>query len=208
MRVKALFLENDSPDGDPFQATRGTFPAAMAKHRVAVAKRAAWRRLVSASVADENTLHSERHFLPHVAEARGEDAVELGRWSGSTAQDADLVPVMRARPALPPAPGGRHARALRAGGQGDARARDHRAADGGGAQGAGGRPLAPPSPCRAAGTSSGRPPARLHGCPPPPPPPPEEGCTSRGRLWWPTQPEGVKLVVGGSGSPRSPKGPS
>jgi hypothetical protein len=94
----AVFLENDSPTGDPFRATR-TFPAAMAKDRVAVAKRAIWRRVVGAQIANENTLHSERHFLPHAAEARGEppeEAVELGRWSGSTAQDTDLEPTVRA----------------------------------------------------------------------------------------------------------------
>ena len=95
----AVFLENDSPDGDPFKATR-TFNAAMAKDRVAIAKRVIWRRIMGASLADENTLHSERHFLPHVAQARGEppeEAVELGRWSGSTAQDADLEPALRAQ---------------------------------------------------------------------------------------------------------------
>jgi len=95
----AVFLENDAPDGDPFKATR-TFNAAMAKDRVAIAKRAIWRRVMGARLADENTLHSERHFLPHVAQARGEppeDAVELGRWSGSTAQDADLEPALRAQ---------------------------------------------------------------------------------------------------------------
>ena len=95
----AVFLENDSPTGDPFRATR-TFPAAMAKDRVAVAKRAIWRRIVGIRIANENTLHSERHFLPHAAEARGEppeEAVELGRWSGSTAQDADLEPSLRAK---------------------------------------------------------------------------------------------------------------
>jgi len=93
-----VFLENDSPDGDPFKATR-LFPAAMAKDRVAVAKRAVWRR-VSDAVADSNTLHSERHFVPNIAEACGEEpeaAVELGRWSGSTAQDADLEPAVRAQ---------------------------------------------------------------------------------------------------------------
>ena len=95
----AVFLENDSPTGDPFRAIR-TFPAAMAKDRVAVAKRAIWRRIVGIQIANENTLHSERHFLPHAAEARGEppeEAVELGRWSGSTAQDADLEPTLRAK---------------------------------------------------------------------------------------------------------------
>jgi len=93
----AVFIENDSPTGDPSQATR-TFPAAMAKDRVTVAKRAIWRRVVGTQIANETTLHSERHFLPHAAEARGEppeDAVELGRWSGSTAQDANLEPTLR-----------------------------------------------------------------------------------------------------------------
>jgi hypothetical protein len=95
----AVFLENDPPDGDPpFKATR-TFNAAMAKDRVAIAKRAIRKRVLEARLADGNALHSERHFLPHVAQARGEppeDAVELGRWSGSTAQDADLEPALRA----------------------------------------------------------------------------------------------------------------
>ena len=95
----AVFLENDSPTGDPFRATR-TLPAAMAKDRVTVAKRAIWRRVVGAEIANRNTRHAERHFLPHAAEARGEppeDTVELGRWSGSTAQDADLEPTLRAQ---------------------------------------------------------------------------------------------------------------
>ena len=97
--VCAVFLENDSPDGNPFNATR-VYPAAMAKTRVAVAKRALYAHYVSAEAAAENTLHSERHFIPCVSEAGGEppeDAVELGRWSGSTAQDADLEPVVRAQ---------------------------------------------------------------------------------------------------------------
>lgn len=66
----------------------------MAKDRVAIA---IWERVMGARLVDENTLHSERHFLPHVAQARGEppeDAAELGRWSGSTAQDADLEPAL------------------------------------------------------------------------------------------------------------------
>ena len=95
----AVFLENDSPTGDPFHATR-TLPAAMAKDRVTVAKRAIWRRVVGTEIANRNTRHAERHFLPHAAEARGEppeDTVELGRWSGSTAQDADLEPTLRAQ---------------------------------------------------------------------------------------------------------------
>jgi len=72
----------------------------MAKDRVAITKRAIWKRVLEARLADENALHSERNFLPHVAQARGkppEDAVELGRWSGSTAQDADLEPALRAQ---------------------------------------------------------------------------------------------------------------
>ena len=95
----AVFLENDSPDGDPFRATR-TLNAAMTKERVAVAKRAIWRRIMGVRLANLNTLHAERHFIPHAAQARGEppeDAVELGRWSGSTAQDADLEPSLRAQ---------------------------------------------------------------------------------------------------------------
>ena len=82
----------------PSKAT-STFNAAIAKDRVAIAKRAIWKRVLEARLADGNALHSERHFLPHVAQARGEppeDAVELGRWSGSTAQDADLEPALRA----------------------------------------------------------------------------------------------------------------
>lgn len=93
----AVFLENDSHDGDPFKATR-LLPAAMTKARVAVAKRAIWRELVGAAVAEHNTLHSERHFLSLVAEQAGEPpevTVEIGRWSGSTAQDPDLEPVLR-----------------------------------------------------------------------------------------------------------------
>ena len=43
-------------------------------------------------------LHSPRHFLFEVAGARREPwtrAIELGRHSGSTAQDADLIPSVR-----------------------------------------------------------------------------------------------------------------
>ena len=44
------------------------------------------------------TKHSARHFLMEVGGHRDEPAtrqVEIGRWSGSTAQDADLTPVQR-----------------------------------------------------------------------------------------------------------------
>ena len=44
------------------------------------------------------TKHSARHFLMEVASHRGEHPlrqVEIGRWSGSTAQDPDLTPSQR-----------------------------------------------------------------------------------------------------------------
>ena len=104
----------------------------MAKDRVTVAKRAIWRRVVGTEIANRNTRHAERHFLPHAAEARGEppeDNVELGRWSGSTAQDADLEPTLRAQPALPPAACRLAARSVRASRQGQSRHRHHHASD-------------------------------------------------------------------------------
>lgn len=95
-----MFLENDSPDGDPFRASR-LYAAPMSKDRILVAKRAVYQRLarVPAELLLELTLHSERHFLPHLAQANEEapeDAVEVGGWAGSTAQDPDLQPDVRA----------------------------------------------------------------------------------------------------------------
>ena len=96
-----LFLENDSPDGDPWKATR-LYPAPMSKPRMVVAKQAVYMRMAGLARAQVQgfRLHNERHFIPEVAEARHEPperAVELGRWSGSVAQDRDMVPAERAR---------------------------------------------------------------------------------------------------------------
>ena len=96
-----LFLENDSPDGDPWKATR-LYLAPMTKPRMVVAKQAAYMRMagLTREQAMEFRLHNERHFLPEVAEARHEPperAVQLGRWSGSVAQDRDMMPDERAR---------------------------------------------------------------------------------------------------------------
>ena len=91
-----VFLENDSPDGNPFLATR-LYAVPMSKDRVLVAIRAIMERVcrMTQAQAAAFTLHSARHFLPCVAEARSEPperAVEVGRWSGSVAQDSGLVP--------------------------------------------------------------------------------------------------------------------
>ena len=96
-----LYLENDSPDGDPWKATR-LFSAPMAKARIVVAKRAVYRRMAGLTAAEAQMfgLHNERHFIPEIAEGRHETperAVEIGRWSGSVAQDRDMVPAARAR---------------------------------------------------------------------------------------------------------------
>ena len=44
------------------------------------------------------TMHSCRAFLPHVAEGRRESferVIEIGKWSGSSVDRADLVPADR-----------------------------------------------------------------------------------------------------------------
>ena len=74
--------------------------APMQQARIVHAKRAIYRKLagLAAEQAAQLTLHSERHFLPMVADALSippEEAVEIGRWSGSTAQDADMQPDMQ-----------------------------------------------------------------------------------------------------------------
>lgn len=73
----------------------------MAKDRVLGAIRAVLRNVcgMTAQEAAAYTLHSGRHFLPLIAEARSEPperASEVGRWSGSVAQDAGLCPLVRA----------------------------------------------------------------------------------------------------------------
>ena len=93
------FLENDSPTGDPWQATR-VYAAPMEKARIVVAKQAVYRRAAGLTAAEAAAfaLHNERHFIPEIGEARREPPerlVEIGRWSGSAAQDRDMTPAQR-----------------------------------------------------------------------------------------------------------------
>lgn len=58
------FLENDSPTGDPWQATR-VYAAPMEKARIVVAKQAIYRRAAGLTTAEAAAfaLHNERHAL-------------------------------------------------------------------------------------------------------------------------------------------------
>ena len=74
------------------------------------------------------TKHSARHFLMEVGGQRDEPAtrqVEIGRWSGSTAQDVDLTDAGAAARVEPPARRRRNARQLRATCEGSARVQHH-----------------------------------------------------------------------------------
>ena len=94
-----LLRDTDSPSGDPFKATSFLFKP-MSHGRALIALRSI---LVSTcgltrEQAQRFGTHSPRHFLPEIALARGlpvEDRCELGRWSGSSSQDSDLLPSER-----------------------------------------------------------------------------------------------------------------
>jgi hypothetical protein len=94
--ARAMYLEDDSPDGDPWKAKR-TFPAPKSKQRIAVALRAMARRVLGYTEerAQRFTLHMARHYMSHEAldqKLLPEDQVEVGRWSGSVAQMCDASP--------------------------------------------------------------------------------------------------------------------
>jgi hypothetical protein len=93
---------NGSPDGDPDKAT-GWRNNPLSGPRLVRAIQCVLSRVCGLSFADAAlwAKHSARHFLMEVSGARGEPAVraiDIGRWSGSTAQDPDLAPAeMHAR---------------------------------------------------------------------------------------------------------------
>jgi hypothetical protein len=94
-----LWRDNNSRSGDPFEAT-GWKNEPCSSARALTALRTLLRRVCGLSGEQAQTfgLSSARHFLPEIALARNlspEDRVEIGRWSGSTAQDADLTPARR-----------------------------------------------------------------------------------------------------------------
>ena len=88
-----------SPSGDPGLST-GFRNNPLVGHRLVRAIQCVLVRVCRMSPADAllYAKHSSRHFLMEVSGARGEPAVkavEIGRWSGSTAQDPDLAPAAR-----------------------------------------------------------------------------------------------------------------
>ena len=94
-----VFRDFDSPSGDPAVATRfmnNPLTGARLLHAIRCTLVVVCR--MSPADAARFALHSSRHVLMEVAGARGEQplrAVEIGRWSGSTAQDEDLTPSQR-----------------------------------------------------------------------------------------------------------------
>ena len=96
-----VFRDYDSARGDPQEATR-FLNSPLVGERLVHAIRCVLVR-VCGMTWDESgrwAKHSARHFLMEVAGARGEpalNAVEIGRWSGSTAQDPDLAPSAQLR---------------------------------------------------------------------------------------------------------------
>ena len=94
-----LLRDTDSPSGDPHKATRFLLKP-MSHDRALIAIRSILVSvcgLTPAQAARFGT-HSPRHFLPEVALARGipvEDRCEVGRWSGSSSHDPDLLPSER-----------------------------------------------------------------------------------------------------------------
>ena len=94
-----VFRDFESSSGDPAEATR-FLNNPLVGARLLHAIRCVLMRVcgISWECATRYALHSCRHFLMEVGGARGEPplrAVELGRWSGSTAQDPDLTPAAR-----------------------------------------------------------------------------------------------------------------
>jgi len=95
-----FWRDSNSPSGDPYLATAWrNGPCSAARALVGLRSVLVGECGVPPHVAATFGLHSARHFLPEVALARNlppEDRVEIGRWSGSTAQDVDLIPDVRA----------------------------------------------------------------------------------------------------------------
>ena len=94
-----VFRDFESDTGDPARAKR-FLNSPLTGSRLLLAIRLVLMRVcgMSAASASAWALHSARHFLMEVAGHRGVVAlrkVEIGRWSGSTAQDADLAPAVR-----------------------------------------------------------------------------------------------------------------
>ena len=88
-----------SASGDPSLST-GYRNNPLVGHRLVHAIQCVLVRVCGLSSADAKLYakHSSRHFLMEVSGARGEPAIvaiEIGRWSGSTAQDPDLAPAER-----------------------------------------------------------------------------------------------------------------
>ena len=88
-----------SDNGDPGLST-GFRNNPLSGHRLVHAIQCVLVRVCGLSPADAKLYakHSSRHFLMEVSGARKEPAVravEIGRWSGSTAQDPDLAPAAR-----------------------------------------------------------------------------------------------------------------
>ena len=94
-----VFRDFDSRDGDPEKAT--TFlKSPLRDGRLVHAIECVIMRVcdVTADVAKRWAKHSARHFLMECSNARKVHplkGVEIGRWSGSTAQDPDLTPSQR-----------------------------------------------------------------------------------------------------------------
>ena len=94
-----VFRDFDSERGDPQEASR-FLNSPLVGERLVYAIRCVLVRVCRMSWDESGrwAKHASRHFLMEVAGARGEPAlraVEIGRWSGSTAQDPDLAPTAR-----------------------------------------------------------------------------------------------------------------
>ena len=91
-----VFRDFDSARGDPQEASR-FLNSPLVGERLVYAVRCLLVRVCGVSWDESGrwAKHAARHFLMEVAGTRGEPAlraVEIGRWSGSTAQDPDLAP--------------------------------------------------------------------------------------------------------------------
>ena len=94
-----LLRDTDSPDGDPRRATRWVNAPCTGNRALVSLRACAEEAGLPSGEAKLYGNSSGRRLLPEVAEARHEPAprrVEIGRWSGSTAQDRDLTPAQRA----------------------------------------------------------------------------------------------------------------
>jgi len=94
-----VFRDFDSRDGDPERATI-FLNSPLREGRLVHAIECVIARVcdVTTDVAKRWAKHSARHFLMECSSARNVHplkGVEIGRWSGSTAQDPDLTPSQR-----------------------------------------------------------------------------------------------------------------